>query len=90
MEQRKRGRPRKPDATTNAQRVAAYKAQRIYIKLGPMAETVRKMADHFEISFDDAMRSLVQYALCNRNWWQTGFPLLDVEPGTVSDKQSEE
>lgn len=68
-----RGRTPKPDSLTNAQRQAKFRAERLQVKVGArMASTVRALADEFDVSIDDVARALLQYALCNRNWRQSG------------------
>lgn len=67
------GRPRKPGALTNAQRQSAFRRR----ALGDQMEaTVKRLADQFELSVVEVKRQLIRFALCNRNWAQTGFPVI--------------
>lgn len=71
----KRGRKPSGNAMTNAERQARYRAQRQLIDTGErMAATIRKLAADFDLTTDEVTRHLLRFALCNRNWAQTGFP----------------
>lgn len=68
------GRTPKPGALTVAQRQAKFRAERVQVKLGEtMAATVTELASEFDMTIDEVMQSLLRFALCNRNWRQTGF-----------------
>lgn len=70
------GRPRSPDAMTNAQRQAAYRKRHKSVDVGEsMTATIKRFAKHFDMTEDQITRELIRFALCNRNWIQTGFPL---------------
>lgn len=69
-----RGRPKKPDAMTNAQRQAKYRAARAAVPVGEkMSETIKKLSAEFDLTEQQVTRELLRFALCNRNWSQTGF-----------------
>lgn len=80
MEQGKskgRGRP-KADGMSGAERQAKFRAERVQVKLGEkMAGTVRALAGEFDLSESEVVEHLVRFALCNRNWRNTGFPTGD-------------
>lgn len=60
---------------TNAERQADFRAKRIALETGErMASTIASLANDFEISKDEVIQHLLRFALCNRNWKQTGFP----------------
>lgn len=70
------GRPRKPNAMTNAQRQAAYRKRHKSVDVGEtMTASIKRFAKHFDLTEDQITRELIRFALCNRNWMQTGFPL---------------
>jgi len=69
------GRPRKPDAKSNAERQKAYRARHKSVDVGEsMTATIKRFAKHFELTEDQVTRELIRFALCNKNWMQTGFP----------------
>lgn len=69
-----RGRPKKPDALTNAQRQAKYRASRAAASVGDkMAQTIKKLSTEFDLTEQQVTRELLRFALCNRKWSQTGF-----------------
>lgn len=73
--QKRRGRPPRPDALTNAQRQAKYRKNRVALEVGArMTATVASLAEQFEITPSEVTAYLVRYALCNKNWKKTGFP----------------
>lgn len=60
---------------TLAERQAAYRKQRIMLNTGSkIAQTIDDLAEHFDLSKDEVIQHLLRFALCNRNWKQTGFP----------------
>lgn len=60
---------------TNAERQAAFRAKRIALETGErMATTIANLADEFDLTKDEVIQHLLRFALCNRNWKQTGFP----------------
>lgn len=60
---------------TNAERQAAFRAKRMAIETGErMATTIAKLAEEFDLTKDEVTQHLLRFALCNRNWRQTGFP----------------
>lgn len=72
----KRGRPASGQAKTNAQRQAEYRARHAIVPAGEMIpETIKRLADQFDISVPDVTRELLRFALCNRNWSKHGFPV---------------
>lgn len=69
-----RGRPKKPDAMTNAERQAKFRASRAAVQVGDtMSATIKRLAGQFDLSEQEVTRELLRFALCNRNWSQTGF-----------------
>lgn len=69
------GRPRKADAKTNAERQRAYRTRHKSVDVGEsMTATIKRFAKHFEMTEDQITRELIRFALCNKNWMQTGFP----------------
>lgn len=71
-----RGRkPKGERPMTNAERQKEFRERRIAIESGNrMATTINDLATEFDISKDEVIRHLLRFALCNRNWKQTGFP----------------
>lgn len=60
---------------TNAERQAEFRKRRIAVESGNrMTATIDNLAAEFDISKDEVIRHLLRFALCNRNWKQTGFP----------------
>lgn len=60
---------------TNAERQAAFRKKRIAIESGDrMTSTINDLAKEFELNRDEVIKHLLRFALCNRNWKQTGFP----------------
>ena len=60
---------------TNAERQAAFRAKRVAIETGErMANTIANLAAEFDLTKDEVIQHLLRFALCNRNWKQTGFP----------------
>ena len=69
-----RGRPKKADSMTNAQRQAKYRASRVVVPVREkMSETIKKLADEFDLTESQVTRELLRFALCNRNWSRAGF-----------------
>lgn len=60
---------------TNAERQAAFRAKRVALETGErMAGTIANLAAEFDLTKDEVIQHLLRFALCNRNWKQTGFP----------------
>lgn len=78
-----RGRkPKGERPLTNAERQAAFRARRMAIKTGNrMTSTIASLAKEFDLTIDEVTQHLLRFALCNRNWKQTGFP------STISHKE---
>lgn len=78
-----RGRkPKGERPMTNAERQAAFRAKRIALESGKrMANTIANLAAEFDLTKDEVIQHLLRFALCNRNWKQTGFP------STISHKE---
>lgn len=71
----RRGRPPKANAMTDAERTRKYRQARKPMKIGErMANTIRRFAQEFDLTEDEVIAHLLRFALCNRNWAQTGFP----------------
>lgn len=69
-----RGRPKKEGALTNAQRQAKYRAARVGVAVGDtMPGTIKALSAEFDMTPAEVTKRLLQFALCNRNWRQTGF-----------------
>lgn len=72
---KKRGRPKQADSLTNAERQARFRAKRLQAETGErIAATIKRLAHDFDLTESDVTRHLLRFALCNRNWGQTGFP----------------
>ena len=60
---------------TNAERQANFRAKRVALETGErMANTIANLAAKFDLTKDEVIQHLLRFALCNRNWKQTGFP----------------
>lgn len=71
---KRRGRPPSGSALSNKERQAKYRKSRVLLEVGSrMAATVGKLAAEFDLTESEVTAHLVRFALCNRNWWQTGF-----------------
>lgn len=69
------GRPKKPDALSNAERQRRFRAKTKTVETGErMAATISRLAREFDLSESEVTRHLLRFALCNRNWAETGFP----------------
>lgn len=74
---KKRGRPKDANSLTNAERQARWRAKRKTVETGErMAATITRLAQAFDLTEDEVTRHLLRFALCNRNWMQTGFPTI--------------
>lgn len=72
---KKRGRPCKEGALTNAERQRRYQAKRKSVMVGEtISATISRFAAEFDLTEDQVTRELLRFALCNRNWGKTGFP----------------
>lgn len=72
---KRRGRKPTGTALTNAQRQARYRARHKHIETGErIGATITALAKQFDLSEPVITRELLRFALCNRNWKQTGFP----------------
>jgi hypothetical protein len=79
---KKRGRPKSEDSMTNAERQAKYRKARKLMKTGDrISATITRFAREFDVSEDHVTRALLRFALCNRNWSQTGFAAYEVKGG---------
>jgi hypothetical protein len=65
-----RGRPPTGHALNNAERQRLYRQRQTSER---MEATIRELAEQFDLSITEVKRRLVRFALCNRNWKQTGF-----------------
>lgn len=69
------GRPCTGTAMTNAERQRKYRERHKAVDIGErMNATITKLAKEFDLTEDQVTRELIRFALCNRNWNQTGFP----------------
>ena len=72
----KRGRPKSDASMSNAERQRKWRAGRKLVATGDqIAATISRFARDFDLTEDQVTRELIRFALCNRNWNQTGFPL---------------
>lgn len=72
-----RGRPHKVDALSNAERQRRFRARHTYVETGErIGSTIKKLSDQFGIDELTITRELLRFALCNKNWSQSGFPSL--------------
>lgn len=71
----KRGRPTTGKALTAAQSQAKYRREHADDRANDRIEnTVRSLAEDFDLTIAQVRRELLRFALCNRNWRQQGFP----------------
>lgn len=73
----KRGRPPTGRALSGAQRQSKYRQSHKPVETGDqIGATIRVLADQFDLTQAQVIRELLRFALCNRNWKQSGFPSL--------------
>ncbi len=71
----KRGRPVTGRAMSGAERQRRFRKRHKTIETGErIGATIKRLAEQFELSELQVTRELLRFALCNRNWWRTGFP----------------
>lgn len=71
-----RGRPVTGKAMTNAERQAKYRKSHVQVDTGERINTtINRLAAEFGLPKSYITKELIRFALCNRNWAQTGFPL---------------
>lgn len=71
---KKRGRPCREGALSNAERQRRFRAQRKNVLVGEkISATISRFAAEFDLTEDQVTRELLRFALCNRNWGKTGF-----------------
>lgn len=71
----KRGRRATGNAMTVAERQRRFRQRHKTIETGDrIGATIKRLADQFDLSELVVTRELLRFALCNRNWNQTGFP----------------
>lgn len=71
---KRRGRPRSGRAMSNRERQRIYRQRHESFDLGDsIGATVSRFARDFDLPKDEVIRHLLRFALCNRNWEQTGF-----------------
>lgn len=69
------GRPKKAGALSNAERQRRHRAKCTKVETGErMAATISRLAAQFDLTESEVTRHLIRFALCNRNWTETGFP----------------
>ena len=72
----RRGRPPKADALSNSERQAKFRKTRRLVETGEkIGATIKRFSRDFDVSEAYITRELLRFALCNKNWQQTGFPL---------------
>lgn len=70
----KRGRPASSSSMTNAERQRKFRREHNVIKASEkMTATIRDLASEFDLTEAQVTAELLRFALCNRNWRQTGF-----------------
>lgn len=80
--------PKGEKPMSNAERQAAFRAKRLAISSSEkMAGTISRFAQEFDLTKDEVINHLLRFALCNRNWKQTGFPSARIERG-IDDSAS--
>ncbi len=73
--QAKRGRLSTGKAMTAAQRQAKYRREHAEDRENDRIEnTIRSLAEDFDLNIAQVRRELLRFALCNRNWRRAGFP----------------
>lgn len=73
---KRRGRPVSGKAMSNSQRQKKYRQRHKSVETGEtMAATIKRLAVQFDLSESVVTRELLRFALCNRNWAVTGFPV---------------
>ena len=71
----KPGRPCTGTAMSNKERQRKYRQRHKSVDIGErMNLTITKLAKAFDLTEDQVTKELIRFALCNRNWQQTGFP----------------
>lgn len=72
-----RGRPASGRAMTGAQRQKRYRQRHTMVETGErIGATIKRLAQQFELDELVVTRELLRFALCNRNWAQSGFPAI--------------
>lgn len=72
----KRGRPCSGKALTNSERQARWREKRKTVDIGEkISATIKRFSREFDLTEDQITRELLRFALCNRNWSKTGFPV---------------
>lgn len=75
---KRRGRPVTGCAMTNAERQRKYRKSHKSVDAGEtMSATITRLAKAFDLTESQVTRHLLRFALCNKNWMQSGFPLSD-------------
>ena len=73
----KRGRPASGKAMTNSERQKKWRKNHNSIKSSDrISATIKALAKDFDLPESVITRELLRFALCNKNWKQTGFPEL--------------
>lgn len=77
---RRVGRPCTGNAKSGAQRQKEYRQRHAIVPAGEkIPATIKRLADQFDLTVPQVTRELLRFALCNRNWSQSGFPSLVTE-----------
>lgn len=72
-----RGRRATGKALTGAQRQARFRVKCLQADASDKVKTtIKRLAADFDLSISQVTGALLQFALCNRNWDQEGFPSL--------------
>lgn len=72
----KRGRPCSGKALSNKERQERYRQKHRSVETGErMAATITRLAEQFDMSESEVTRELIRFALCNKKWSETGFPV---------------
>lgn len=71
----RRGRKPKLGALSNKERQRRWREKHSSMNVGErISKTITSLATDFDLTEDQVTRYLLRFALCNRNWRQSGFP----------------
>lgn len=70
------GRPRSDRSLSNAERQRRFRSRHSLVESSDsIASTIKRLAVAFDLSESAVTKELLRFALCNKNWFSTGFPL---------------
>lgn len=62
-------------ALSGAERQRRFRERHKFVNTGErIGATIKRLSEQFDIDELTITRELLRFALCNRNWSQTGFP----------------